>query len=433
MFPNPQVALPLPPRPDLAQYRKQAKDLVSACKSGPDAVRTWVTNWIETIARLQDPAVAAQLRTSSYLSPELAQFALDKLLARNPKRRTCSLADAQFVIARAHGFEGWPKFADHLTAATEGDSDVALFEEAADAVVDGDLAKLQRLLRDHPQLAHMRSSREHAAMLLHYISANGVENFRQRTPANAIDIARTLLDAGADVDAESNVYGGGSTTLELVATSIHPERAGVQNELMLLLLDRGADIEHGTHVRNRNAILMSALANGRGSAAEFIARRIELDALSAAAVGRLDVLQSYFNMQADGNGAPRDANIETGFLYACLYGHLDVVTFLLDRGVDLGARDAQGQTALHLAAIGGHARIVRALLERNAPVEAVNAWGGTVLGQTTWCVANQSRGCYDDVIVALLDAGADPRPTMYPTGNSETDGLLKRALESLLA
>lgn len=115
------------------------------------------------------------------------------------------------------------------------------------------------------------------------ISANGVENFRQRTPGNAIDIATALLDAGADVDAEANVYDGRSTTMELVATSIHPERAEVQNELMLLLLDRGADIEHGTDAKNRNAILMSALANGRGSAAEFIARSVELDAVSAAA------------------------------------------------------------------------------------------------------------------------------------------------------
>ena len=32
MFPNPQSALPLPPRPSLERYRKIAKDLVKACR-----------------------------------------------------------------------------------------------------------------------------------------------------------------------------------------------------------------------------------------------------------------------------------------------------------------------------------------------------------------------------------------------------------------
>jgi len=33
MYPNPQEALPLAPRPNLEQYRKLAKDLVKACRS----------------------------------------------------------------------------------------------------------------------------------------------------------------------------------------------------------------------------------------------------------------------------------------------------------------------------------------------------------------------------------------------------------------
>jgi len=39
--------------------------------------------------------------------------------------------------------------------------------------------------------------RRHHATLLHYVGANGIESFRQKTPANAVDIARLLLDAGA--------------------------------------------------------------------------------------------------------------------------------------------------------------------------------------------------------------------------------------------
>jgi hypothetical protein len=38
---------------------------------------------------------------------------------------------------------------------------------------------------------------------LHYIGANGVEGERQKTPANAVEVARILLDAGAE---ESSTY-----------------------------------------------------------------------------------------------------------------------------------------------------------------------------------------------------------------------------------
>ena len=53
MYPNPQDALPLPPRPDLAQYRKRAKDLAMACKRGDDAIREWAGSWIRALIVLQ--------------------------------------------------------------------------------------------------------------------------------------------------------------------------------------------------------------------------------------------------------------------------------------------------------------------------------------------------------------------------------------------
>ena len=65
MYPNPATALPLPPRPHLEQYKKQAKDLVKVCKSGDhDAIRSWAEQWIETLLNVQDPPFPSELRAS---------------------------------------------------------------------------------------------------------------------------------------------------------------------------------------------------------------------------------------------------------------------------------------------------------------------------------------------------------------------------------
>jgi hypothetical protein len=80
---------------------------------------------------------------------------------------------------------------------------------------------LRRMLAGRPELSRARSRRVHGATLLHYTAANGIENFRQRTPANIADIAGLLLKQGVEVDAET-IGGGRGTALGLAATSVHP-------------------------------------------------------------------------------------------------------------------------------------------------------------------------------------------------------------------
>ena len=107
------------------------------------------------------------------------------------------------------------------------DPAVRRFKDAADAIIGGNLALLQRMVHEHPRLISERFSRAHNSTLRPYISANGAKDYRQITPPNIVDITRFLLNAGAEVDAKSNAYGGGSTTLGLAATSAHLRLAGV--------------------------------------------------------------------------------------------------------------------------------------------------------------------------------------------------------------
>ena len=76
------TARELPSRPNLDQYRKQAKDLLKSYKLGEADVLTRVTQH----------------------HPEF----------RKVTSRAFHLSDAQWVIAREHGFESWAKFADHI-------------------------------------------------------------------------------------------------------------------------------------------------------------------------------------------------------------------------------------------------------------------------------------------------------------------------------
>jgi hypothetical protein len=402
MFPNSQDALPLPRRPNLEQYKKLAKDLVKAFKSAePDAIHAWAMRWVETLAKLSEITITPELpvRIDRWID-QVADFARKKLSPTGKAK--CALADAQFVIARSHGFESWPKFVQHIEALTHASCPACNFETAADAIVSGDVATLDRLLRADPELIRARSAREHRATLLHYISANGVEGYRQKTPKNSVQVAEVLLDAGAEVDAEADVYGGGATALALVATSVHPERAGVQEDLMALLL------RHGAKIHDDKRIVNACLANGRGRAAEFLADRgARLDLEAAAGIGRLDAVRIFFSKDGTPQPPATQAQMQRGFLWACEYGRNDVVEFLLQKGVDLQTHANTGQTALHWAVIGGQLDTIKLLIAHGASLEEKNTYGGTALGQALWSAVNGGPEVdHLRLIEALIAAGA---------------------------
>lgn len=419
MYPNPQDVLPLPPRPDVEHYRKRAKDLVKAYQSGDGAIHSWATRWVETLLELQtgDSRRPATRRDVEHFAGQIADFARERLTGADG-----ALSQAQFVVARAHGFASWPKLVRHIEGLASTASEVSAFELAADAIVGGDLSTLERLLAGDPDLVRVCSTREHHATLLHYVSANGVENFRQRTPANIVAIARRLLDAGADVHAEADVYGGGAMTLGLVVTSAHPRQAGVQNELADLLLERGARVEAD--------IVRSCLLNGcPEAAAHMAAHGASLDLEEAAGLGRLDVVARYFEPPRT---VPAD-DATAALLMASWYDRREVIAFLLDQGVDVGARAAKsGETALHIASYLGNSALVELLLERGAPVNVTDAVYGTpplVWARYAWLTeGREDAGRYRTVLRKLADAGAEVKPQWLDDDRLRADPDLYAAL-----
>ena len=180
----------------VAQLSAFAEALVSAHAAGDRGARVLLSNW-------SDP-------------PRDAYLAAPSLSAR----------DARLMVARDHGFAAW----DVVT----GECDPT-FELAVDAVVLGRIEELGRLLAQAPDLVTRRSAYGHRATLLHYTAANGVEIRRQVVPANAAQIAATLLRAGADPAARLNAYGRTFDTLAMLESSAHPRDAGVGADIARVL------------------------------------------------------------------------------------------------------------------------------------------------------------------------------------------------------
>lgn len=428
MGPNPHDAIPLPPKPSLERYKKLAKDLTKACKAAQsgnsEAIALWAEKWLKSVARLmglKDPRLPRWLNRRV---DEVEQYATGKLLRDGSN---CKLTEAQYVVARWHGFESWPKFAKHLEGLAQPTSATARYEAAVESIVNGKPAVLKRLLREDPRLVKMRSTREHRAALLHYVAANGVEGYRQKTPQNILKITELLLAAGAEIDAEADVYGGGATTLGLVATSVHPFKAGVQNPLLQVLLDHGARIDHPESAGNKQSAVLGCLSNGRPEAAIFLAERgARLNIVGAAGIGRLEAVMSFFKSDGRLKTGVTKKEAESAFVYACMWGKHEVVQFLADQGVNLAAHHGDGQTGLHWAVIVGRLSTVKLLLKLNAPLELKNEYGGTVLGQTLWSAAHGGDpDVYSEIIETLIAAGAKLNDRHVPV-NAPIDALLRK-------
>lgn len=282
--------------------------------------------------------------------------------------------DARLATARAYDFLDWSHLAARVSAVLDATSTVARFETAVEAVVDGDLATLRASLRDDPTLVHARSTRVccfdppvHGATLLHYVAANGVEGHRQRTPPNAVDVARTLLEAGAAADALADMYGGRCTTMSMLVSSTPPARAALQVPLLELLVDHGAAVD----ARGEGAWtspLMTALTFGFADAAEALVRRgARVDSLAVAAgLGRAEAVRRWLPA-----GGSEDRH--RALALAAQLGHVEVLRALLDAGEDPDRYNPERlhahATPLHQAVAAGHLDVVRLLVAHGARLD----------------------------------------------------------------
>lgn len=253
------------------------------------------------------------------------------------------------------------------------------FHPAMRAIKAGDVEKLKELVAEEPSLATSRSTRSHPTLLQCLaLDANGNPNARA--------MAEVLIEAGAELNEPLGA-----------AASIG------NREVAELLLDRGAAID-GTG--GWSALEEALYWNNQNVVALLLERGAKVQNLrTAAALGRTDLIESYFN--TDGSLKPeagkidwpfgncktiaasnhpaagkqtlsdnvnswsqdRQGIINNAFVYACMHGHLDAAQLLLDKGAEIntvpGGFDYAG-TGLHYAALNGHRAMAEFLLDHGA-------------------------------------------------------------------
>lgn len=271
----------------------------------------------------------------------------------------------------------------------------AAFVETVHHAIEGRASEIRACLDADPSLVHARSAAPFGATLLHYATAaNGVEDELQRTPPNAVEIASLLLDRGAEPDALSDSYGGGpnATSLCLLVSSWHPFAAGVQPDLVQLLVERGARVNG---VEDDGAPLATALGFGYTRAAHMLAQcgaRVD-NLFFAAGLGDMERVASFFSGPEGKQLGPPDAAtgtfvsptqgarvisaeeaLQEAFHFAVGHGALEAAEYLLDRGASVAGKTTghHCELPLHQAIFVKKWDAARWLLGRGADLDAVD-------------------------------------------------------------
>jgi ankyrin repeat protein len=197
------------------------------------------------------------------------------------------------------------------------------------AVRDGDVSAVKRLLSVNPDLVH--ATDDHLKTPLHWAAEHDHHT-----------VATVLLQAGGDMEARTS---WGATPLDWAATM------GSTKVADLLLT-------HGAQGMN----LVAAASLGK---LELVRTFLSSGAPQASLARRAVPTEPNDHWGADSACMKGDV-ISDAFYGACRNGHTAVAALLLERGADVNAKGVFGGTALHWAAINGHKDTVLFLLAHGA-------------------------------------------------------------------
>lgn len=445
----------LPEHPDLDQARRQAKELLREAKDGDPGALT-------RLGAVSAPLTLAGAQLA--LARELGQPSWAALV-REIEARNISIPEnvLRFLRSSVNLRIG--------AAARMLHEDPSLAESGFPAsVVLGDYDRVQAELRRDPGAA-TRVDVASGWTALHLVCASRFHIDPARAPGLA-QVARLLLDAGAEIDGKST----GTRCWRPLECAVTSSNSSPNNEpIIRLLLDRGAPVRAQTLLASLYAaggtwclellteaaagetdlftdalveaaisadldalnVLMAAGADPDAPGPEGrTARRCALTAGVASTVeflggGSDDPVDRLLEAIATGDGAgarslsaahpgivDRLEPAERAALVAAAeHGNIASVALMLELGVPVDTRreatDDDGATALHAAAWAGSAATVAMLLAHGADLSARDTrWQSQPL---EWALVGSGEAPasapspdWPETVALLLDAGASP-------------------------
>ena len=350
----------LPDRPDLDQLKRQAKELLAAFAAGNH----------DAVAEVNE----------HYRGADPSQFALH---------------DAQLVLARAYGFESWPK----LKARVDG----VTVDRLHDAVERGDLDTVRDMLRQRPELVN-RDRPRHAEQIALHIAV------LRRDAA----MTRLLMENGADARAGIWPYRKDTQALTMATERGHDEIVAIIREEE----ERRRTANSGSDAMPPD--LQEACKSGDE---ERVMTLLEADPhlLHASLPSGRTLLHGGAAMLNE-----------------------RMVGWLLEQGADVNRRDLAGNTPLDLAASQAcdchqytperFAAVTGILRSRGAELSAASA---VALGEADWIRARHAEGLMvspaqgeglltlavrhdqPEILALLLDLSFDPDERMREPGEEE--------------
>jgi ankyrin repeat protein len=356
----------LPARPNLAQYKKQAKEFLKACTSGE----------LDAMHRLRQ------------FSKSVGKI---------------SLADAQFVIAREHGFDSWSKFARYietlrLTRVVESLTDpVAAFIEAAcvprtTSHSSGTLEHAEMVRARYPSVT--RSSLHVAAILA---DEGVVREFLERDPDSA-----TATGGPYGWDALTHLCFSRYLRLDAARSDAFVRTARA-------LLDAGASANTGWHETidhpNPHLLFESAIYGAAGIARHAALTRLLLErgADPNDEETPYHVPETYDNTVMHvllESGRLNDTSLTWMLLRKTDWHDLDGVRLVLEHNADPNTMTVFGDNALHHAIRRDNSlKMIELLLDYGADPALPNTQDGR---SATTMAAHRGRG---DVLALLTQRG----------------------------
>jgi len=350
-------AKPLPARPSLEQYKKQAKELVKVFRAAPSRKSP------------DSEAISSQAFRSELIQrvkkhhPRFTDLPADQIASTR-----FALADAQFVIAREHGFESWPKFAKHIEtlasasfAASVSDP-VAAFIVAACVPRDalhssGTLERAEAILAAHPDVAE---SDIHTAAIL----------------GDAAAVRRFVAFHARNATAKGGPYGWDALTHLCFSKYLRLDRARSDGFVAAAraLLDAGAsantgwmELEHEPRPTWENAIYGAA---GLAQHPEVTRLLLERGGDPNDDETPYHVVETYDNTVMKilvESGKLNDTSMTTLLLRKTDWHDYAGIKWLLEHGADPKRATRWGRTAFHHAVLRDNSSdICEVLLEHGA-------------------------------------------------------------------